>query len=268
LSQVRQSEEAKQRLTEVLTRFYRDEVGLPHWREVVARSHARSPGAKFKRLERYLTFRGKKVLDVGCGYGDLTDYLMRQGATLVAGVEPNLEAVQVAHGLISDVERSLLCNAVGEHLPFNDAAFDLIVSNTVLEHVQSPRMVISEMARVLKPGGLCWISVPNYLFPMEPHWQLMWIPYLPRRVAEKYAAWRGRNPDFLKTVTYITPFKLKKWLRESGMTIKADLIQDAVSDPTLILSERWRLVARLLRLAPHFLVQLLSPMISVIVEKV
>ena len=54
----------------------------------------------------------------------------------------------------------------GEHLPFADASFDIVVSVWVLEHLETPENVFAEVARVLKPGGHFVFLTPNALNPL------------------------------------------------------------------------------------------------------
>jgi SAM-dependent methyltransferase len=59
--------------------------------------------------------------------------------------------------------------AVGEAIPVEDNAFDLILCNEVLEHVTDDRETVEEMLRVLRPGGRMIIFVPNRGYPFETH---------------------------------------------------------------------------------------------------
>lgn len=56
-------------------------------------------------------------------------------------------------------------NASPEQLPIHSDFFDHVISNFVLEHVKNPRMHIQEIARVVKPGGYCFISGPGDVYP-------------------------------------------------------------------------------------------------------
>lgn len=97
---------------------------------------------------------GKHVLEVGCGDWPYTkDRVEQRGATWI-GV---------------DVYKTPLTSAVitGRELPFSNAQFDVVVSNQVLEHVHdagiNPGDLVTEWARVLKPGGRLFANVPIHL---------------------------------------------------------------------------------------------------------
>jgi ubiquinone/menaquinone biosynthesis C-methylase UbiE len=97
-------------------------------------------------------------LDLGCGRGDQTlNWNEKIGATDPTGVEINRNAAQKAKQKGVEV---VLCDA-NRPLPFVDSAFDIIVSNQVLEHLVNVDLSISEMNRVLKPSGYAVISTEN-----------------------------------------------------------------------------------------------------------
>lgn len=72
------------------------------------------------------------------------------------------------------LDEAFVCDA--EHLPFNDASFDVVFHTMVAEHLQNPPAAIRETARVLKPGGALLFETPNrFYYPMliaaiTPHW--------------------------------------------------------------------------------------------------
>lgn len=94
--------------------------------------------------------RGQHWLDVGCGDGALVEKLARTGAD-VTGVDADPAAI--ARAKRRNVGKFLA--ASGTSLPFPDGSFDGVCAVTVLCLVPSPDRVIAEMARVLKPGGVC-----------------------------------------------------------------------------------------------------------------
>ena len=104
---------------------------------------------------------GGRALDVGCGAGFIAEELAVGGFT-VTGIDPSHVAVKAARAHAGqgglDIEYVV---GVGEELPFEDAAFDLVFCCDVLEHVADLDRVVSETARVLRPGGLYLFDTIN-----------------------------------------------------------------------------------------------------------
>ncbi len=92
----------------------------------------------------------RRVVDVGTGEGQVARLAVRLGAEVVAGVDPTRAQLRAA------AERAggpLYLRASAEHLPFADASFDAAVACLVFEHLPDHVPPISEIARVLAPGG-------------------------------------------------------------------------------------------------------------------
>jgi ubiquinone/menaquinone biosynthesis C-methylase UbiE len=107
-----------------------------------------------------------RVLENGCGIGVYVEKL-RPLAGAVFGLDYDFE--RVAEGEQRMRIPSVLICAASEHLPYPDNCFDLILSNEVIEHVQDDRAAITEMVRVLKPGGCLALFCPNRWYPVETH---------------------------------------------------------------------------------------------------
>jgi trans-aconitate methyltransferase len=90
---------------------------------------------------------GERILDLGCGDGQLTVRLMGSGA-VITGVDASAEMVAAARarGVTADC-------APAEHLPYPDAAFDAVFSNAALHWVRGQDEMMQEVHRVLRPGG-------------------------------------------------------------------------------------------------------------------
>lgn len=108
---------------------------------------------------------GKKILDIGCGSGLYTLTFLKLGAKYVAGQDISQEAVDIA---INFCEKDGFTNfdiVTGdcENLLFEADSFDIAFSGDVFEHItdNQKKRFISEIYRVLKPGGLLTIKTPN-----------------------------------------------------------------------------------------------------------
>lgn len=116
------------------------------------------PAAERHFLRRLLALKPSGVLlDVGCGRGDWLRYIKEHSPFRVEGVEPSPEASDYARRVQKlDVRTGDLQSAA-----YPDASFDVVYLRNVLEHVAEPRELIPEIRRVLLPGGICAVHVPN-----------------------------------------------------------------------------------------------------------
>lgn len=116
--------------------------------------------------------QGKAIIDIACGGGGKTIYLLEQGAAKVAGVDKMPSFVEQAkvfaqaHGQEQGSEFQV---ADSSALHFPDASFDLAVLNDAMEHVGDPYQTLKEAARVLRPGGLVLINFEPYYHPRGGH---------------------------------------------------------------------------------------------------
>lgn len=168
--------------------------------------------------DRQWLFNGVSVLDVGAGQGGCLLELLDRGADAV-GIEPGAEFAALARLRLGEAghDPARLRNVAGETLPFPDCSFDYVISLQVLEHVRDPAAIVSEMLRVLKPGGRCYLACENYLSFREQHYRVRWLPLLPKSIGAAYLRLLGRNPDFLKRfVFYTTLPQISRICRQIG----------------------------------------------------
>jgi 2-polyprenyl-3-methyl-5-hydroxy-6-metoxy-1,4-benzoquinol methylase len=186
--------------------------------------------ASFRRFlrEAGLTdnLSGLKILDLGCGMGGFSTALALAGAQ-VQPYDYNLAYCQITR--LRGERYSLNFNPVngaGENLPFPATHFDHIICLDVLEHVQNPDKLLSEIARCLKPGGLCFITAINRFAFNDPHYHVKFVNWLPRRFAEPYMKFRKRSKDnsrfgdrqTLSEMHYFSYSGLQKFATRHGFT--------------------------------------------------
>ena len=132
-----------------------------------------------------------QIMEDGCGVGMYMQHLLPLVGS-VTGLDFDFERVAESHAL-----GLYVINAAGEHLPYPESHFDLVISNEVIEHVRNDRLVVEEMVRVLKTGGRLVLFCPNLGYPFETHgiyWRgkyhfgnIPLINYFPRKIRNKLA---------------------------------------------------------------------------------
>mgnify|MGYP002626621365 CR=1 FL=1 len=117
----------------------------------------------FDHLEQYIpNLRTLSILDIGSGLGGFFIDATGKGAT-VTGIEISDEYIAKTQELLkrkgSDAE---VVKGVGENIPFNSASFDFVNLCEVIEHVEDPEEVLTEVLRVLNSNGMAYMSLPNH----------------------------------------------------------------------------------------------------------
>ncbi len=103
------------------------------------------------------------ILDVGCGTGKGQESFGKLGS--VFGVDFSQDALMFCHA--RGLERIARANA--EALPIQSAKFDIVVTLDTVEHIPDDYKAVSEISRILKPGGVILLNVPAYQWLWGPH---------------------------------------------------------------------------------------------------
>jgi 2-polyprenyl-6-hydroxyphenyl methylase/3-demethylubiquinone-9 3-methyltransferase len=118
------------------------------------------PG-RLRWFDQHIDWHGKDVLDLGCAGGFMAEAMAKRGAN-VTGIDPARAAIAAArrHANAEGLQIGYDVG-VGEALAYDDASFDAVVCVDVLEHVADLKQVLSEIARMLRPGGVFLFDTIN-----------------------------------------------------------------------------------------------------------
>ena len=170
--------------------------------------HAINP-LRLNWIDGLIGLKGKRVLDVGCGGGILSESMYFKGAEVV-GIDLGEKALNVAklHQLESGAKVDYQYIAVEELATQQSASFDVVTCMEMLEHVPDPAAIITACARLVKPGGSVFFSTINrnpkaYLFAvLGAEYVLNLLP-------------KGTH-DYAK---FIKPSELASWARIANLDI-------------------------------------------------
>ncbi|WP_409525101.1 bifunctional 2-polyprenyl-6-hydroxyphenol methylase/3-demethylubiquinol 3-O-methyltransferase UbiG [Nitrincola sp. MINF-07-Sa-05] len=160
-------------------------------------------------IDRIAPLAGKRVLDVGCGGGILSESMAARGAS-VMGIDMGEAPLKVArlHGLESGIQVDYQRMTVEELASTHAGTFDTVTCMEMIEHVPDPSSIIKACSQLVKPGGHLFLSTLNrnpksYLFAILGAERILKL--VPQ----------GTH-DFNK---FIKPAELAEWVRSSGLSI-------------------------------------------------
>ena len=141
------------------------DLNTPSWRKgyrggrrALLADNAKTTRMRLEKMGMLNLSRSARILDFGCGDGNLIRFLEEQGFENVVGVEPDEELVR------ESALAGRVIAARGPGLPFEESTFDAIVSMAVLHHLPDEdtlQEVVKEFARLLRPGGLFCYAEPS-----------------------------------------------------------------------------------------------------------
>lgn len=161
----------------------------------------RVPPAK-ENVVREISWKGKIVLDAGCGTGELPFLIAQKGAVNVIGVDYSKEAIEVAKKTYALPNLEFRC----EDIKKIKGTFDVITSLGTLEHVDEPLRVLTHLKKMLKPGGSLIITCPNWANPRG--YMLMMLKHL------------FDAKITLADIHYFTPLEFQSWAKKLGMNLQ------------------------------------------------
>lgn len=162
-------------------------------------------------IDDIASLKGKKVLDVGCGGGILSESMHFKGAK-VTGIDLGEKALNVAklHQLESGAKVDYQMIAVEALAEKSPQTFDVVTCMEMLEHVPDPSAIVAAVSKLVKPNGFVFFSTIN----RNPK------AYLHAVIGAEYILNmlpKGTH-DYSK---FIKPSELSSWVRASGLTVDA-----------------------------------------------
>ncbi|HOH70186.1 MAG TPA: class I SAM-dependent methyltransferase [Sedimentibacter sp.] len=117
-------------------------------------------------------FKDKIVLDIGCGAGGKTVFYASKGVKKITGIEILGKYKEEAENLAKEFnlqDKFEFVQGDAANMPFENEAFDTIIMNDAMEHVDKPEMVLRECYRILKKDGKLYLNFPPYNHPYGAH---------------------------------------------------------------------------------------------------
>ncbi len=164
-----------------------------------------------------LDARANTVLDLGCGTGRHVLYLAKRGFS-VFGLDISPEGLKITQQCLREegLDAELRLQNMTEKLPYHDGFFDAVLSTQVIHHgdIATIKGIVKEVSRVLKKGGVVFISVPSTRNQGETYKQLEPNTFIPLDGKEKGLPHHIFTPEELRDVFkdfVIIDIHLDKW---------------------------------------------------------
>lgn len=138
--------------------FFQQYAQMPRSQDGLA---AAGEWSQFQAL--FPSLQGKRVLDLGCGYGWHCRYAVEQGAAQVLGIDMSQKMIAVARELNGDPRITYEVCAI-EDYAYPEAAWDCVVSNLALHYLENLEAVFRLVRRTLLPGGIFLLNIEHPVF--------------------------------------------------------------------------------------------------------
>lgn len=132
-------------------------------------------------------------LDLGCSSGIMTADLSSLFKVMIG-----MDYDSLALGSIHPTDKQSVYYAKSDamKLPLQDCSVDVVICAQVYEHVPDSSRLFNEIHRILRPGGIVYFSGPNWLFPIEPHYFIPFLHWLPEKWANSVLKLIGASESY------------------------------------------------------------------------
>lgn len=220
---------------------------------------------KAQKIEILLNLKQTKkplrILEVGCGSGAIAYYFATHQT-----LECQVSAVDVYDNRVVTDQYNFI-KVEGVELPFPDNSFDIVITNHVIEHVGStPEQLthIKEIKRVLTQNGECYLAAPNRWMLKEPHYELNFLSWLPKKYRNFYLKLWGKGNFY--DCEPLCLYELENILTEANVyyenfSVEATKVTLALERPNTILNT-------IIQATPIWILAIFKPIIPTLIYKI
>ena len=199
------------------------------------------------REEEALDKPATKILDIGCSRGHILRLLTPDDG-LGVGIDLDMQLGEPDGNV-------MYVRGDAELLPFLPGSFDVVICNHVYEHTDDVGRLLAEIERVLATDGVVYFAGPNKYEPVEPHYGLPFLSWLPRNLADSYMRLTGKGQGYPEKP--LSHPQLRRMLSRFDVVdytsrIVADPARYSATDMLTPGTIKHRLAITMLRVAPFF----------------
>ena len=143
-----------------------------------------------RRVYEMFDKHGGTVLDIGCGPGIVTEWLLQQDCE-VHGVDVAPQMIEICEGRFGSDPKAHFKVAPVESLPYEDNFFDSVIAMGLMEYLEDDSDALREIGRVLKPGGSLIVTYPAALSPWRN-----WTKFVYHPIASTVRSMIGRRSGY------------------------------------------------------------------------
>jgi SAM-dependent methyltransferase len=222
-------------LLEALNEEYRERRLVPEPLRYDDASREARARRRLLDVHRTIDLADKRVLELGCGTGEGVWYLSHHFAADAWGVDV---VERRAWEVLSDARTHFLCADLATDRSLAPASFDRIISFTVLEHVVHPWALLGELFRILKPGGLAYVSANLHRGPRASHvYREIFFPFphllFSDDVIREFRSKHHGQDEGSAWVNHVAWAQYEDYFREIGFVIRALRFRETPLDEPL-----------------------------------